>query len=355
MASLLQAPPHQKPAPWKGSHAKAKLYADILSGAVPKSWNAKKVYQSRPDCQMYKFNLFERNLKALRDKITRQTQEGVEVPLEEAPLDGVAPTADSERGGTMPPNGDAQPRLKVMPWRKSLAKTKLYEDIVSGAVPHSWSARKVFESQPDYQAYKFDLFKRNLKTLREKVEKDFDRKQADVDWMNQDLTVLGEGAIETPYLSPDTNFWHRHDARYLLSEDINSKVHEMLAPKDLYQTKQAYQDFSPTVFRRHIYQERDKKEKQKSRFIKMRLRTMNMKQGTYQGIGRDLIPHVDATQEIPENLQTTTTTSPSTAAAIPTATAQTTRPTAEAATTQMSLFQHIIKQKKTLKPLQREK
>ena len=49
--------------------------------------------------------------------------------------------------------------------------------------------------------------------------------------------------------------WDRHVARKLLKEDITAKKHKEMKPKELRESRNEYQDFTPEVFCKHIHQE----------------------------------------------------------------------------------------------------
>lgn len=62
----------------------------------------------------------------------------------------------------------------------------------------------------------------------------------------KELTIRGEP------------FWHKHPAKDLLAEDVESGLAYELKPELLRATRKEYQDFSLYSFRKHIHQEKEK-------------------------------------------------------------------------------------------------
>jgi hypothetical protein len=59
--------------------------------------------------------------------------------------------------------------------------------------------------------------------------------------------------------------WHKSEAKPWLEKDMKEGKHLTMLPKELFQTRIQYHEFSLEEFRKHIHQERLKKENEERR------------------------------------------------------------------------------------------
>jgi hypothetical protein len=216
------------PPPWKDSEAKIVLGEDILSGAVTPEMLARAVYDSRPIFRVYPFRNFANNLKSLRQALAK----------------------------------DPGPPPK---WATSQAKEQLQIDIVSGAIPTDMPARQVFDMHPHlFHQYEFRNFSNNLKSLRKSIAEDYERMEADWEDYSHDLDIVDRLGLR----ADPTVRWHGSRGATLLAEDVAEGLHTTMKPSQLYASRPEYRIVSSEQFRKHIYQEVHRNEKQAARFLR---------------------------------------------------------------------------------------
>jgi hypothetical protein len=135
---------------------------------------------------------------------------------------------------------------KTVPsWRKSKAKELLYMDIKSGVVQEGMSPEFVFGMREDYQEYKFDNFKVNLRSLLSIVQKNQERADRDA------LCVGNDTKVRPPRTSIA---WHGSVAQKHLKDDYeNGKTEDGRTPKQLHESRPEYMQFKLPVFRQQLY------------------------------------------------------------------------------------------------------
>lgn len=141
---------------------------------------------------------------------------------------------------------------KRIKWAKSEARQLLETDLRTGTTPMDMDPEDVFLSRPEFAEYNpdFDLFKNRLSSLIEQCQEKDDRAALDSDAFEHDRAI---------YPFPLLNFcgepqWPGSSAEEWLSSDIDDGRHLEMAPKDLYESRGAYQEFQLKTFRGHIYQ-----------------------------------------------------------------------------------------------------
>lgn len=226
----------KKPTPWSKSKAKQLLREDIIAGTVKPEMDAKAVFLMRPEFQLYKLTNFRTNLKNLTEAIAK--------------------------GPKKPP----PPK-----WGKSPAKELLYEDICTGIIKPEMNGDEVYLMRPEFQLYKLNNFKSNLKNLREAIALDYGRMQRDRKYYRQDRHRLSVIRANDP---PEELVWHRHPAMALLEQDVSAGLHKQKKPSELYQSRDEYKDFPPDVFRKHVHQEVTKRDRYHHRYAKKGLRQL---------------------------------------------------------------------------------
>ena len=223
--------------PWRKSQAKKLLSQDIIDGIVTPAMDAATVYKMRPEYNDYPFKNFKPNLKSLRLAIAK---------------------------GPKPPK-----------WRKSAAKELLRDEILSGAITPTMDPEAVHSMKPEWKIYPLANFKTNLKNLRQSIEKDYRRMEADLGWYNHDRKKLLEIRKKDPPAEDPEKSWHKSNARVLLKQDIDAGLHTQMKPSEIYQRHNgAYKEFPPDVFRKHVHQEVQERASRAHRFAKKKLRQL---------------------------------------------------------------------------------
>jgi hypothetical protein len=146
-----------------------------------------------------------------------------------------------------------------VPWKDSKAKTVLREDIISGFVPSSMTAKDIYHDECDgrkalYTLYKFENFTTNLRNLRKTIA------------TLQKLASEDSAALERELLLyPESNMdprgyprWNRSKAQSSLEQDVTAIIAgslEKKLPRTLHMSRAEYMLFPLTVFRDHYYKE----------------------------------------------------------------------------------------------------
>ena len=134
-------------------------------------------------------------------------------------------------------------------WRTSEEKAQLRRDIVEGRID-GWIAEWVYEMHGGiYKKFKFKNFQNNLRRLRLAIWKQQRRAFYDTTFYYNDMM-----ADRPPAPPTREEHWNTSRAKDLLEEDIDAGNHKQMKPKELWQTRAEYQEFSLDVFRDHIYQ-----------------------------------------------------------------------------------------------------
>jgi hypothetical protein len=122
---------------------------------------------------------------------------------------------------------------------------------------------------PEYSEFEFANFKTNMENLVEKILCEFERMRSDCEYYGHDVALLADYRVHHPL--PKTP-WHKPEAKPLLEKDMNDGKHETMKPKELYKTRIQYREFSLKEFRKRVYQEKTKKEKEDRRIQKKKRR-----------------------------------------------------------------------------------
>jgi hypothetical protein len=147
-----------------------------------------------------------------------------------------------------------EPTDPPSPWRNSHAKQLLKKDIVAGCVTSSMPAEEVYAMRPKwYKGYKFQNFKTNLENLHKRMSKDQNRASEDL------AACLHEMQIPRPQAAAVAAAayprWQDSEAEQLLKNDIEAGIGTLIKPEQLWNSREEYQAFPLTVFRKHIQQE----------------------------------------------------------------------------------------------------
>jgi hypothetical protein len=139
----------------------------------------------------------------------------------------------------------------TIPWQHSRAKEILTLLILEETVKEDSNAAELYNSHDEFQQYKFPNFKRNLKNLIESLKLKEDRALSDAAALAQDTARFLRPALT----SRGYPFWDTSDAKVFLIKDIDEGEHLRLDPIQLWNSREAYQQFPKHIFRGHVHQE----------------------------------------------------------------------------------------------------
>ena len=138
-------------------------------------------------------------------------------------------------------------------WRNSAEQKRLRQELLSGLIPDDMDADKVWERRKGYLAVSGKRhFKDCLERLRKLVKEQKECHEFDTMAFYHDRTIYPEQEFEVERNQPR---WAGSVQQQLLQHDIDNDLHHEMTPKELWETDDLYQQFSLTVFRKHIYQE----------------------------------------------------------------------------------------------------
>ena len=139
------------------------------------------------------------------------------------------------------------------PWDKSqameYAKSLLLQD--SDGTYQAMSLKSFSKLSPLFEQYPLEYLKRYLENFRKKMAKNKEIVDFDEACLRHDRLII---PLKMTTKSGAAR-WDRHVAKKLLKEDITAKKHKEMNPKELRESRNEYQAFTPKVFRKHIHQE----------------------------------------------------------------------------------------------------
>jgi len=151
---------------------------------------------------------------------------------------------------------DAKDKEEEYKWRNSEAQEQLRKDLLSGRIPlhddGTLTAKEAFMMRPEYVKSGWRLWEARLKSLRERILRDYDRAKADADcYVNytKNRTPSDQSARGYPE-------WEGSLSQKLLAIDLNEMKEQgrHMTPQELYLLHECHLDFPLQVFRDHIYQ-----------------------------------------------------------------------------------------------------
>ncbi len=114
---------------------------------------------------------------------------------------------------------------------------------------------KLWASHPQFKQYPLAEFKKYNKNMQKMVTTKMQRASTEEDFLKADLLNEPEKFITCR----GTPFWSKHDAKKLLSKDIDNGIGKLMPPRDLWKKRKEYQEFPLDFFRKRIYEVRSKK------------------------------------------------------------------------------------------------
>jgi hypothetical protein len=152
---------------------------------------------------------------------------------------------------SMPParTGTTEP-----PWRQSVARQLLEQDIMNGTIPLTnaeMTARDIHSLRPEFMQLPYDSFPRRLQALRKACKVKLDRGLTDAAAYQSDLQFDQRPTFAALGLPR----WEGSDAQRYLGIDITAGLNLQMTPGELRATRNEYMVFGQAVFRGHIHQE----------------------------------------------------------------------------------------------------
>ena len=149
-------------------------------------------------------------------------------------------------------------------WEESESKRLIRAGIIDGTITEEMSVEEIREMDPEIHGkHPWSTWKSNVDKLRKTIQQNKDR--AMEDWLSYKIDLCKLKKIR----SVDRKVpWHLSEAFEHLKIDMSNGLHEAMKPKELYETRDSYQQFDLKTFRKHIYQRRDAEAKRQWRFEK---------------------------------------------------------------------------------------
>lgn len=215
---------------WAKSKAKQLLKVDILLGNITEDTDLEALHQSLDEYKKWPWAQFKRNTSSLIKACNDPTR---------------------------------RPKIK---WAGSDGRELLKQDIIAGHVHELSDPEQVYNSRDEFKLFKLSNFRTNLANLLEQIISEFERLEVDSEAYGHDLAIILEMRANNPQQKRP---WHRSPCKELLEKDIDDKKHlaidpmtnKKVTPKQLYQSRIEYREYTLKVFRNHIYQEIDKRAK----------------------------------------------------------------------------------------------
>jgi hypothetical protein len=141
------------------------------------------------------------------------------------------------------------------PWKDSKAKEVLREDIISGFVPSSMSAKDVYNDEREgrkqlYAPYKLNNFTTNLRNLRKSITTLQRLATEDSAALERELQLYPPAEVDPR--------WNGSTAQASLKQDVTAIIAgtlEKTLPRLLHASREEYKLFPLTKFRDHYYKE----------------------------------------------------------------------------------------------------
>jgi c-di-AMP phosphodiesterase-like protein len=151
---------------------------------------------------------------------------------------------------------------RVTPWRWSRAKKLLYEDINNGLC-NGKKPSEVYKTRSEYQRYEKCNFETNFRNLKKAIENEKARVASDAAAFTHDKALFAVLKVNSkPY-----PIWQGSSAARLLKKHVADKLHEVMKPKLMWTTFAEYQEYPLDVFRKHVYDQSIRKDKERSYWL----------------------------------------------------------------------------------------
>jgi hypothetical protein len=147
------------------------------------------------------------------------------------------------------------PKAKPITWRRSMARTLLEKDLRHGVIPldnEDMAEEVVYMQRDEFCLFPFDQICKRLRDMR-KQARDLSSRAT---W---ESAALATDQLNHPAPTHDCRGvprWEGSAAERLLKQDMDDDLCGTMKAKELYPTRCEYGEFPPTVFRKHVDQER---------------------------------------------------------------------------------------------------
>lgn len=131
----------------------------------------------------------------------------------------------------------------------------LYMDESKSQKVRSMSDEDVWKSHPQFQVYKLEKFKTYNTNMKKLTRLRTELVEGEELSYRQDLLSMSSQLVR------DIPLWNTHAASDMLKTHVEDEVCGIIdrkKPQELWKSQKEYQDFPLQIFRKHIYQERQK-------------------------------------------------------------------------------------------------
>ena len=183
---------------------------------------------------------------------------------------------------TPPKKAPPKKKKKKLTWSKSEAKVILYDHLANKIIscePEETPSPKTiyeqyFKDLPEFQIWGYKNFSSRLRSLQKTVKSKQKMHERDEAAFKADRLTYPEPQFDRRMhngcLIP---FWNTSKAKETLMKDMDNDYHLSMAPKELWESEDSYQQFPLDIFRDHIYQERHRRKENTKKTTKVKCRT----------------------------------------------------------------------------------
>lgn len=131
-----------------------------------------------------------------------------------------------------------------LPWSWDKCKDYLTKEILDGNIPSTMKPKDVYALHPQFKAHKYERFRDNLRSLRNRLEVWGARSAEDQQQLEQDLLSHPINTVGR---------WEGSAAQRLLKEDHdNNRITEQITLEQLWRSRPEYQLFEKRKFGNHV-------------------------------------------------------------------------------------------------------
>lgn len=205
---------------WTDDPLREQLKQDILDGFIPAGMTASKAQSKRTEYEKMG-KLFAGRLTGMRKIIAK--------------------------------NGGQEKKPKGQRWdKKNLVRQQLKTDLAVGFIPGGTDAESAWKMRAVYEAIEpVELWKSRYNSMVKMVMEGQVKALEDANDLYMDRLLHPR----EQYNARGEPEWVEHEAKDLLSIDMDEGLHKQMTKQELYNSRMQYQDFTLETFRGHVYQE----------------------------------------------------------------------------------------------------
>ena len=149
---------------------------------------------------------------------------------------------------------------EIEPWytsskRTCLGYTLLHDMYVKQPnVINPMTAEEIWKSQPEFQKYPLQDFKKYNKNMKALVSQKVRRAATEEAIYQEDMRHHTHKEITCR----GTPFWNKHAAKAMLIKDVEDGIGRTMKPRQLWESREEYQAFPYEFFRKRVYEVRQK-------------------------------------------------------------------------------------------------